>query len=100
MRLTDVLAALSDPIRVRLVRMLAHGVERGWGELCTRVAKSTLSHHMKTLRAAGVSRTRKQGTCVRLRRDDLDTRFPGLVEAVLKAAQADDVGDKVGLPGA
>jgi DNA-binding transcriptional ArsR family regulator len=66
------------------------------------VAKSTLSHHMKTLRAAGVTRTRKEGarSRVRLRRDDLDTRFPGLVEAVLKAAQADDVGDNVGLLGA
>jgi DNA-binding transcriptional ArsR family regulator len=99
MKLTDVLAALSDPIRVGLVRLLADGVERGWGELRAPVAKSTLSHHLKTLRAAGVTRTREEGTrCfVRLRRGDLDSRFPGLVEAVLEAAQAEDVGNTVGL---
>jgi len=99
MKLTDVMAALSDPIRVGLVRVLSDGVERGWGELRAPVAKSTLSHHLKTLRAAGVTRTREEGTrCfVRLRRDDLDARFPGLVEAVLEAAQAENVGNTVGL---
>jgi DNA-binding transcriptional ArsR family regulator len=99
MKLTDVMAALSDPIRVGLVRLLADGVERGWGELRAPVGKSTLSHHLKTLRAAGVTRTREEGTrCfIRLRRDDLDARFPGLVGAVLSAANAEDVGDGVDL---
>ena len=99
MKLTDVLAALSDPIRIGLVRLLADDVERGWGELRAPVAKSMLSHHLKRLRAAGVTRTREEGTrCfVRLRRDDLDSRFPGLVEAVLEAAQAEDVGNNVSL---
>jgi DNA-binding transcriptional ArsR family regulator len=99
MKITDVMAALSDPIRVGLVRVLADGVERGWGELRAPVAKSTLSHHLKTLRAAGVTRTREEGTrCfVRLRRNDLDSRFPGLLEAVLEAAQAEDIGNTVGL---
>jgi DNA-binding transcriptional ArsR family regulator len=98
-KITDVMAALSDPIRVGLVRVLADGVERGWGELRAPVAKSTLSHHLKTLRAAGVTRTREEGTrCfVRLRRNDLDSRFPGLLEAVLEAAQAEDIGNTVGL---
>jgi hypothetical protein len=69
------------------------------GELRTPVAKSPLSHHLRTLRAAGVTRTRQEHTrtFVRPLRDDLDSRFPGLVEAVLQAAQADDVGDRVGL---
>jgi DNA-binding transcriptional ArsR family regulator len=99
MKITDVMAALSDPIRVGLVRVLADGVERGWGELRAPIAKSTLSHHLKTLRAAGVTRTREEGTrCfVRLRRNDLDSRFPGLLEAVLEAAQAEDIGNTVGL---
>jgi DNA-binding transcriptional ArsR family regulator len=99
MKITDVMAALSDPIRVGLVRVLADGVERGWGELRAPVAKSTLSHHLKTLRAAGVTRTREEGTrCfVRLRRNDLDSRFPGLLEAVLEAAQVEDIGNTVGL---
>jgi len=98
-RLTDVMAALSDPIRIGLVRVLSDGVERGWGELRAPVAKSTLSHHLRVLRAAGITWTREEGTrCfVRLRRDDLESRYPQLLEAVLAAAGREDVGEGVGL---
>ncbi|WP_304455066.1 helix-turn-helix transcriptional regulator [Nocardiopsis sp. YSL2] len=101
--LPDVMAALSDPLRIGLVRVLADGAERGWGELRAPVAKSTLSHHLRVLRDAGVTRTRQEGTrCfVTLRRQDLDERFPGLVGALLGAAGAEDVGGGVHLaPGA
>jgi DNA-binding transcriptional ArsR family regulator len=99
--LTKVMAALSDPIRVGLVRVLADGRERGWGELRAPVAKSTLSHHLRVLRDAGLTRTRQEGTrCyVVLRREDLQARFPGLLRTVLAAAQADDVGRQVGVTG-
>jgi DNA-binding transcriptional ArsR family regulator len=99
LKLTDVLAALSDPIRVGLVRLLSDGVERGWGELRAPVAKSTLSHHLKVLRAAGLTQTREEGTrCfVKLRREDLERRFPHLLDAVLAAAAREDVGRQVGL---
>jgi DNA-binding transcriptional ArsR family regulator len=99
MNLIDVMGALSDPIRVGLARVLADGRERGWGELRAPVAKSTLSHHLRVLRDAGVTRTRQEGTrCfVELRRSDLETRFPGLLNAVLDAAQDDDIGGQVGL---
>lgn len=99
MRLTEVMSALSDPIRIGLVRVLADGRERGWSELRAPVAKSTLSHHLKTLRAAGLTWTREEGTrCfVRLRRDEVDARFPGLLDAVLAAAAVEDVGDHVGV---
>src|SRR5216683_5182445 len=91
MRLTEVMAALSDPIRVGLVRVLADGRERGWGQLRAPVAKSTLSHHLRVLREAGITQTRQEGTrCfVELRRDDLDTRFPQLMAALLSVAAAD-----------
>jgi DNA-binding transcriptional ArsR family regulator len=94
-----VLAALSDPLRMGLVRLLADGRERGWGELRVPVAKSTLSHHLRVLRSAGITRTRQEGTrCfVELRRADLDGRFPGLLDAVLAAADGDGIGDQVGL---
>lgn len=97
--LVGVMGALSDPIRMGLVRVLSDGRERGWGELRAPVAKSTLSHHLRVLRDAGVTRTRQEGTrCfVELRRDDLETRFPGLVDAVLRAARDEDVGAHVGL---
>ncbi|MEU4514600.1 metalloregulator ArsR/SmtB family transcription factor [Nonomuraea wenchangensis] len=102
MTLVTVMGALSDPIRVGLVRILADGHERGWGELRAPVAKSTLSHHLRALRDAGLTRTRQEGTrCfVELRRDDLNARFPGLLDAVLEAAHSDDVGAHVTVTGA
>ncbi|MBB4909304.1 ArsR/SmtB family transcription factor [Actinophytocola algeriensis] len=86
--LTRVLSALGDPVRLGVVTLLADGGERGWGELRAPVAKSTLSHHLKVLRDAGITWTRQEGTrCyVRLRRDDLDRLFPGVLGALLEAA--------------
>ena len=97
--LTTVMAALSEPIRLGLVRLLSDGRERGWGELRAPVAKSTLSHHLRVLRDAGITRTRQEGTrCfVTLRHSDIDTRFPGLLDVVLAAADHDDVGQHVTL---
>lgn len=86
--LTRVLSALSDPLRLGIVHLLSDGQERQWGELDAPVSKSTLSHHMKTLRSAGITRTRDEGTrCyVHLRADDLEARFPGLLPSLLSAA--------------
>jgi DNA-binding transcriptional ArsR family regulator len=91
--LTRVLTALGDPIRLGLVQLLADDRERAWGDLDVPVAKSTLSHHLKVLRDAGITRTRQQGTrCyVQLRRADLDIRFPGLLAALLSIADADAI---------
>ncbi|QOR69865.1 helix-turn-helix transcriptional regulator [Ruania alkalisoli] len=95
--LTRVLAALSDPLRLGIACLLSDGQERQWGELDAPVSKSTLSHHMKTLRSAGITRTRDEGTrCyVHLRADDLESRFPGLLSSLLSAAP--DEATKVGL---
>lgn len=86
--LTRVLAALSDPLRLGIVQLLSDGEERQWGEIDAPVSKSTLSHHMKTLRNAGITGTRNEGTrCyVHLRSDDLDSQFPGLLSSLLAAA--------------
>jgi DNA-binding transcriptional ArsR family regulator len=101
LRLTDVMSALSDPIRVGVVRLLADGTERNYGDLSAPVAKSTLSHHMTVLRNAGVTYCREEGnrSFVRLRREALDIRFPDLLDAVLTAADATDVGQQVALVG-
>lgn len=95
--LPRVLAALSDPTRTGLVRALADGAEQAWGDLRVPVAKSTLSYHLKLLRDAGVTSTRREGTrCfVRLRRTELDARFPGLLSSVLAAADAEGIGADV-----
>lgn len=89
--LTRVLSALSDPLRLGIVLLLSDGQERQWGELDAPVSKSTLSHHMKTLRSAGITRTRDEGTrCyVHLRATDLEERFPGLLASVLSSAAED-----------
>ena len=67
--LTQVLSALSDPVRLAMVRILATGVNVNGGDLAPHLAKSTVTHHARVLREAGV-------TWVSLRRDILDTRFP------------------------
>lgn len=86
--LTRVLSALSDPIRLGIVLLLSDGQERQWGELDAPISKSTLSHHMKSLRSAGITRTRDEGTrCyVHLRIDDLEARFPGVLSSLLNVA--------------
>lgn len=85
--LTEVLFALSDPARLGIARLLLDGpIEVAKCHTVTGdIPKSTLSHHLKTLREAGVIRSEPhgRGRFVSLRRDDLDRRFPGLIAAVL-----------------
>jgi DNA-binding transcriptional ArsR family regulator len=87
--LTDVLFALSDPSRLAIVRTLVEGpIEvANCQPAGAEIPKSTLSHHLKTLREAGVIRNLPHGRhrYLSLRRDDLDERFPGLLSAVLGA---------------
>lgn len=80
-----VLAALSDPVRLAIIRELAQRGEVACGTLALPVSDSTRSHHLRTLREAGVTVTRIEGQrrLVSLRRGDLDARFPGLLDVVL-----------------
>ncbi|MET7669434.1 ArsR/SmtB family transcription factor [Micromonospora luteifusca] len=82
---TTVLAALADDVRLQIVRALAEGGESACGSFDFGVSKATRSHHLKVLREAGLTRTRAAGTSrlVRLRRDELDRLYPGLLHAVL-----------------
>ena len=86
-----VLQALADPVRLEIVRQLAWCL--GTGELtCSAiqlpVTKSTASHHFRTLIDAGLVAQRGEGTrkYLHLRREELDERFPGLLDSVLRAA--------------
>ena len=88
-----VLQALSDPVRLEIVRQLAGcspGGELKCGQVELPVTKSTASHHFKILFAAGVVAERAQGTSkfIRLRRAELEERFPGLLDSVLRATAA------------
>jgi DNA-binding transcriptional ArsR family regulator len=84
-----VLSALAHPVRLRIVEALTAKGEHAWGEFDVPVAKSTLSHHLKLLRDAGVTRTRQEGTrCfVSLRGEDIERRFPGLLALVVSEAR-------------
>jgi DNA-binding transcriptional ArsR family regulator len=88
--LTAVMHALSDPARRMVVRTLAAEGERACGSFPLGVTKATASHHFKVLREAGITMTRVEGAhrYLTLRRDDLDARFPGLLDAVLAAEPA------------
>ncbi|MFF4156038.1 ArsR/SmtB family transcription factor [Streptomyces sp. NPDC001678] len=86
-RLEAVMGALSDPLRMGIVRKLLLESERfdhpcGWFGLDR--PKSSLTHHFKALREAGVTRQRQYGLERRshVRVDDLDARFPGLLALV------------------
>ena len=87
--LATVMAALSDPARLEIVRVVAAEGERTCGTFDLGLSKATRSHHFKVLREAGITHTRAEGTHrhVSLRRGDLDTRFAGLLNAVLAAAE-------------
>ncbi|MFF5932298.1 ArsR/SmtB family transcription factor [Streptomyces sp. NPDC012508] len=86
-RLVEVFHALADPVRLQIVAQLA---DKG-RDSCSAVGESidvhrtTMSHHYRVLRESGVTWTEIEGRTryVSLRREDLDTRFPGLLDAVL-----------------
>ncbi len=88
--LAGVLYALGDPVRLEIVKRLSATDELPCAAIDVSVAKSTLSHHFKILRETGVIHCRKQGTqhLNSLRRQDLNDRFPGLLDVVLRAATA------------
>jgi DNA-binding transcriptional ArsR family regulator len=87
--LLAVLHALSDPQRLRIVRELGlDPTPRTCGSFDLDVSKSTCTHHFRVLREAGVIFQQEVGTSKlsSLRREDLDARFPGLLDAVLGRA--------------
>jgi DNA-binding transcriptional ArsR family regulator len=89
--LPSVLHALSDPARLEIVQGLASGEEQPCGVLAPSISsKSTLSHHLKVLRECGLTATRVNGTrrLVSLRKADLESRFPGLLDCVLSDSKA------------
>jgi DNA-binding transcriptional ArsR family regulator len=88
LELPAVLHALSDPQRLEIVRTLADSPGAcPCGSIKLGVAKSTMTHHYRVLRESGVIRQQRKGTTklTELRREDLDARFPGLLDAVLSS---------------
>jgi DNA-binding transcriptional ArsR family regulator len=91
--LAAVLEALSDPTRLGIVIDLADRKtewEARCGEFSHLGSKTNLTYHFAKLRAAGVTHARAEGTSrfISLRREDLEARFPGLLDTVIKAARS------------
>lgn len=89
--LSGVLAALSDPMRLRIMKSLM--AKDSWLSCCKAapcpdMAKSTLSHHFRILREAGLIRTTKKGVenLNTVRSSEINDRFPGLLKTILKSA--------------
>ena len=88
--LNGVLGALSDPMRLQILRKLLESRDRSMScsaaAPCAEMAKSTLSHHFRVLRDAGLIRTTKQGVenLNTVRWGEVNARFPGLLKTILK----------------
>lgn len=89
-RLEAVLHAGSDPMRLRIIQALASDTAPTCGQSGLACSKSTATHHFRVLREAGVITQYYRGTAKvnELRRKDLDTLFPGLLDALLTSAAA------------
>jgi len=94
MLLPKVLAALADPHRLASVRSLARNGESCCSQVMQeaglKLSKSTFSHHLRILREAGLVTKRIQGAkgYAQLRKQDVDRRFPGLLDSILNADTA------------
>jgi DNA-binding transcriptional ArsR family regulator len=83
--LERVLYALSDPVRLDIVRRLACVDAASCSDLDGGRPKSTVSHHFRVLRESGLVQTESAGSTHMntLRRAELESRFPGLIAAIL-----------------
>jgi len=87
--LANVLDALSDPVRLQIVARLDAESECRCSGFLDYGQKTNLTYHFARLREAGVTRTRSDGPYryITLRTEDLETRFPGLLKAVLASVR-------------
>ncbi len=88
--LAGVLGALSDPMRLKILKKLLESPDASLScsaaAPCAEMAKSTLSHHFRVLRDAGLIRTTKQGVenLNKVRWDEVNACFPGLLKAIMR----------------
>ncbi len=95
-QLVKVLHALGDPTRLHLLRIYASGRQYDCSSERLGLAhlhKSTVSHHMRIMREAGLTSTRVVGRnrYVQLRRAELDARFPGFLEGLLASLEGEEI---------
>ncbi|GAA1479903.1 helix-turn-helix transcriptional regulator [Gordonia sinesedis] len=91
--LSAVLRALADDNRRRVIAQLyaeSDDTEQFCSVFGMPWAPSTRTHHFRVLRRAGLIRQRDvgNGQMTKLRRDDMEQAFPGLLDSILSADQA------------
>jgi DNA-binding transcriptional ArsR family regulator len=93
--LSAVLDAMSDPTRRDIVLRLAELGEENCSAFLDLGSKTNLTYHYGRLREAGITSTRVEGTqrLISLRLDDLETKFPGLMAAIIFAAHPSESQD-------
>ncbi|MFF4019734.1 ArsR/SmtB family transcription factor [Streptomyces sp. NPDC001843] len=95
--LLTALSAVADPVRIQLIRELAGSPDwtRSCGSFDVPVGKAAKSHHFAVLRGAGLVEQRDEGPkrLNRLRREEFDARFPGLLDLVLSGDSAGCTGE-------
>jgi len=81
-----VLHALSDPTRRQVMLKLLQCEGMSCAKACADLPASTISFHHRVLREAGLIRSEKRGVEVinTARRADIDKRFPGLLDTILR----------------
>jgi len=99
LRVEAILYALSDPVRAAIFRQIAGSAGARtcaqFSQVSERsVPKSTLSQHFKVLREAGLIRSERQGVEMRntSRCQEIETRFPGLIPAIINAHHVQSAG--------
>lgn len=87
--LAGVLSALGNPIRLEVVRRLSQGEQLNCTTALPHIPQSTASHHWRVLRESGLLQQTREGRVINmtLRKADIDSRFPGLLDAVIEAEQ-------------
>ena len=89
--LSNVLGALSDQTRLAIINHLARDEARGalCGQFTDLAGKTAITYHVAKLREAGVVNVTPEGTRrrVRLRRADLDARFPGFLDSIIASTK-------------
>jgi len=89
LQLEALMGALADPLRLTIVRKLmleSEDYDHSCGWFGFDRPKSSLTHHFKALREAGIIRQRQYGLerRSRVRTEDINQCFPGLLELVAR----------------
>lgn len=95
--LLTIFGALSDPVRLSIVIRLFGEPGLSCGGFYPDRSPSVLTRHFRVLREAGIIRQTDSGARREnvLRKDELDQRFPGLIDFIVQEAADDKI---AGLP--